>query len=70
VDVEYTDTVSNVKQRNLPLEQRHHAAVLQLSVAYETLVFQIVHADAVPHVLRDFLGDEKLESAAFLPTMT
>jgi hypothetical protein len=42
------------------LEQRQRAAVLQLSVAYETLVFQIVHVDGVPHALRDFLGDENI----------
>ena len=35
-------------------------AVLQLSVAYETLVFQIVHADEVPQVLKDFLADETI----------
>jgi ribonuclease D len=33
------------------------AAVLQLSVASEVLVFQICRADHVPQLLRDFLGD-------------
>jgi hypothetical protein len=42
LDVEYTDAVPNVKQRNVPLEQRQHAAILHLSIAYETLVLQIV----------------------------
>jgi hypothetical protein len=38
LDVEYTDVVPYVKQRNFPLEQRKRATVLQLSIAYETLV--------------------------------
>jgi hypothetical protein len=42
LDVEYTNVVPNVKQRNLPLEQRQHAAILQLFISYETLVLQIV----------------------------
>ncbi|XP_051202048.1 uncharacterized protein [Lolium perenne] len=33
------------------------ATVLQLTVASETLVFQIIHADRVPQVLKDFLQD-------------
>jgi hypothetical protein len=37
--LEYTDTVKNVKQRNLPPEKKQCAAVLQLSMAYETFVF-------------------------------
>jgi hypothetical protein len=36
---EYTDAVKNMKQRNLPPEKKQCTAVLQLSVAYETLVF-------------------------------
>jgi hypothetical protein len=39
LDCEYTDAVKNVKQKNLLPEKRQHAAVLQLSVASETLVF-------------------------------
>jgi hypothetical protein len=46
--------VKNVKQKNLPPEKRQCAAVLQLSVASETLVFQIWHADAVSELLREF----------------
>jgi hypothetical protein len=46
-DVKYTNTVPNLKQRNLPLEQRQRAAILQLYIAYETLIFQIIHVDAV-----------------------
>jgi hypothetical protein len=39
LDCKYTDTVKNVKQMNLPTEKKQRAALLQLSVAYETLVF-------------------------------
>jgi hypothetical protein len=55
LDYEYTDAVRNVKQKNLPPEKKQRAAVLQLSVASETLVFQICQADAVPELLREFL---------------
>jgi ribonuclease D len=42
-----------------PREGRHHqhAAVLQLLVASEVLVFQICRADHVPQLLKDFLKD-------------
>jgi hypothetical protein len=42
-----------------PREGRRHqrAAVLQLSVASEVLVFQICQADHVPQLLKDFLKD-------------
>jgi ribonuclease D len=41
-----------------PHDKLHqHAAVLQLSVASEVLVFQVCQADHVPQLLRDFLGD-------------
>jgi hypothetical protein len=41
-----------------PRDRLHQcAAVLQLSVASEVLVFQICRADHVPQLLRDFLGD-------------
>jgi hypothetical protein len=39
LECEYTDAVMNVKQKNLPPEKKQCAAILQLSVAYETLVF-------------------------------
>jgi hypothetical protein len=39
LDIEYTGVVPNVKQRNLPLEQRQRATILQLSVSYKMLVF-------------------------------
>jgi ribonuclease D len=40
-----------------PREGDQRAAVLQLSVATETLVFQIFRADEVPQVLKEFLQD-------------
>ena len=36
-------------------------AVIQLSVAQETLVFHAVHADEVPEALFDFLADEDIK---------
>jgi hypothetical protein len=36
---EYIDGVKNVKQKNLPPEKKQRVAVLQVSVASETLVF-------------------------------
>ena len=50
LDCEFTD----------PREGNQRAAVLQLSVAYETLVFQICFADKVPQLLKDFLADENI----------
>ena len=49
-----------VKQRDLPPEKMMCAALLQLSVASEVLVFQISNADRVPEALREFLGDESI----------
>ena len=53
LDCEFTDyrDVGRDKQR---------AAVLQLSVASETLVFQILYANKVPQMLKDFLGDKSI----------
>jgi ribonuclease D len=51
LDCEFTD----------PRQPNQRAAVLQLSVADETLVFQIVHADEVPQSLKDFLADESIK---------
>jgi hypothetical protein len=47
LDCEYIDTVKNVKQGNLPSKKKQWTALLQLSMPFETLVFQICHADAV-----------------------
>jgi hypothetical protein len=60
LDCEYTDAVKNVKQKNLPLEKKQCAIVLQLSMASETLVFQICHADAVPKLPREFLDNDAI----------
>jgi hypothetical protein len=48
LDCEFTTPRDKLHQR---------AAILQLSVASEVLVFQICRADHVPQLLRDFLGD-------------
>jgi hypothetical protein len=58
LDWEYTKAVKNVKQKNLPLKKKQCAVVLQLSVAFETLVFQIYHADA--ELLREFLNNDEI----------
>ena len=58
LDCEFTDPLPG-RQRDLPYEKRQRAAVLQLSVASETLVFQICKADGVPQLLVDFLGSEE-----------
>jgi ribonuclease D len=50
LDCEFTD----------PREGDQRAAVLQLSVATETLVFQICWADEVPQVLKEFLQDNTI----------
>jgi hypothetical protein len=57
---EYTDAEKNVKQKNLPPEKKQRAAVLQLSVASETLVFQICYADAVLKLLWEFLNSDAI----------
>jgi hypothetical protein len=60
LDYEYTNTVKNVKHKNLPSEKKQRATILQLSVASETLVFQICHGDAVPELLREFLNNYEI----------
>jgi outer membrane receptor for Fe3+-dicitrate len=60
LDCEYTNAVKNVKQKNLPLEKKHRAIVLQFSMASETLVFQICHTDAVLKLLREFLNNDEI----------
>jgi ribonuclease D len=44
-----------------PREGNQRAAVLQLSVATENLVFQICWADEVPQLLKDFLQDNIIQ---------
>ena len=53
LDCEFTDATP---------EERQRAAVLQLSVATDTLVFHICHADRVPQALKDFLMDKTIKS--------
>jgi hypothetical protein len=60
LDCEYTDALKIVKQKNLPPEKKQRAAVLQLFVAFETLVFQICHADAVPELPMEFLNNDAI----------
>jgi hypothetical protein len=60
LDCEFTNAVKNTTQADLPFEKRRRAAVLQLSVAQETLVFQIFHGDVVPEALREFLNDDSI----------
>ena len=60
LDCEFTPSTKGVRQKILPPEQKQRAAILQLSVAYEIRIFQIVHADAVPEALKEFLGDTSI----------
>jgi hypothetical protein len=53
-----THTPRNVKQMKLPYDKRKHSAILQISVAYECLIFQDSHADGMPELLRQSLRDE------------
>ncbi|KAE8820753.1 Werner syndrome ATP-dependent helicase-like protein [Hordeum vulgare] len=57
LDTEFTDSVFGKKQKDLPNEQKQRAAVLQLCVANECLVYHIVHARHIPAMLRRFLAD-------------
>jgi hypothetical protein len=59
LDYEFTD----------PRAGDQRTAVLQLSVTSETLVFQIIHADRVPQVLKNFCRMGTSDSAAPLSTM-
>jgi hypothetical protein len=52
-----------------PRVPNQRAAVLQLSVASETLVFHIIHTGRVPQVLKDFLQDGTSDSASPLSAM-
>ncbi|KAM3355245.1 hypothetical protein ACQJBY_025808 [Aegilops geniculata] len=60
LDTEFTNPVFGKKQKDLPKDQRQRAAVLQLCVANECLVYHIVHARHVPAMLRRFLADEDI----------
>jgi hypothetical protein len=50
LDCEFT-IVKPGSHKDLPLQRRHRTNVLQLRVASEVLVFQIVHMEAVPDAL-------------------
>jgi hypothetical protein len=52
--------MKNVRQKNLPQEKRQHAAILQLRVASERLVFHICHADVVSELLMEFLNNDAI----------
>jgi hypothetical protein len=56
LDCEFTTSRDKLLQR---------AAVLQLLVASEVLVFQICWADHVPQLLRDFLGDPTIRFCGY-----
>ncbi|CAM0909537.1 unnamed protein product [Alopecurus aequalis] len=60
LNCEFTDRVRR-RQDSLPTEEKQRAAVLQLSVASETLVFHICRTDVVPQLLKDFLMDETIK---------
>jgi hypothetical protein len=49
-----------MKQRSLSPEKKKYTAVLQLYVAYETLVFQICHTNVVLELLREFLRNDEI----------
>ena len=51
LDYEFTDATPDEMQR---------AAILQISVATDTLVFHICYADQEPHNLKDFLMDPEI----------
>ncbi|XP_051230217.1 uncharacterized protein [Lolium perenne] len=57
LDAAATKCVGLDSEFTYPRVRNQRAAILQLSVASETLVFQIIHADKVPQVLKDFLQD-------------
>ncbi|KAM3336479.1 hypothetical protein ACQJBY_030463 [Aegilops geniculata] len=60
LDTEFTDAVFGKRQKDLPKDQRQRAAVLQLCVANECLVYHIAHARHVPAMLRRFLADRDI----------
>ena len=59
LDCEFT--YSRGKHCSLAPEKKQRAAVLQLCVAYQCLVFQICHADYVPDLLKEFLADPDIK---------
>ena len=60
LDTEFTNAAFGKRQKDLPKEQKQRAAVLQLCVANECLVYHIVHARHVPAMLGRFLAYEDI----------
>ena len=60
LDTEFTDQVHGVKQKDLPLEMQRRAAVLQLCVADDCLVYHIMHSPRIPDELKIFLAREDI----------
>ncbi|XP_051190989.2 uncharacterized protein [Lolium perenne] len=60
LDCEFTDKVKVIKQKLLPEDKRQRAAVLQLCVANDIILFQIFQATKVPCLLKKFLSSEKI----------
>ena len=60
LDCEFTDQVDGVKQKDLPLEMQRRAAVLQLCVADDCLVYHIMHSPRIPDELKKFLAREDI----------
>ena len=60
LDTEFTDQVHGVKQKDLPLEMQRRAAVLQLCVADDCLVYHIMHSPRIPDELKKFLAREDI----------
>ena len=61
LDCEFTDRFNKEERVGLPNGGQQKAAVLQLAVSKQVLVFQICLADRVPTLLREFLGDERIK---------
>ncbi|KAM0837395.1 hypothetical protein ACQ4PT_061691 [Festuca glaucescens] len=60
LDCEFTDKVKGIKQKHLPEDRRQRAAVLQLCVANDIILFQIFHATKDPDLLKKFLSSGKV----------
>jgi hypothetical protein len=69
LDCEFT-IAKPVSQKDLPLQQSQRAAVLQLYLANEVFVFQIVHVNAVLEALRDSLRMSQSDSMTLLSAKT
>nr|XP_051221172.1 uncharacterized protein LOC127339351 [Lolium perenne] len=60
LDCEFTDKVKGTKQKLLPEDKRQRAAVLQLCVANDIILFQIFQATKIPCLLKKFLSSGKI----------